>query len=306
MKKLSIVIPVYNSESILPVLVDELRKALLQIEYEVILVNDCSKDKSWSVMKELISKNNNLIGINLRINIGQDGAIMAGLNNTNGEFIIIMDDDLQHNPYDIKKLYTECENGFDVCFGQLQEKKQKWWKNIGSYVNDKASTILLDKPKDIYLSPFVAIRRSVIMEVIKYSGPYPYLPGLILRITKNITQIVVEHRSRYEGTSNYSLMKSINVIARVFTSFSIKPLRLAIFLGIFASIFGFVLSLYFLYDYFVRNNYVEGWTTIVLLLLIFGGLILLSLGIIGEYVGRIYLSINNKPQFVIRDIIDNK
>jgi len=303
MIEISIVIPVYNSEDNLVELCHQIFDALNNVKYEVLLINDQSKDNSWSIIKQICTEYKQVIGINLRKNAGQDNAIMAGLNYVKGNFIVIMDDDLQHSPYDIISLYENCiKNYTDICFGNFKRLKQAFWKNLGSWLNGKISEWLLDKPKNIYLSPFKIIRREVTDEIIKYTGPYPYIDGLLLSVTNSMIQINIEHHKRFKGKSNFNLPRSISVFLKHVTTFSVTPLRIASIIGIITSITGFVLIPYYLYEYLFNYNIVEGWTTLVILLLIIGGLILLSLGIIGEYLGRSYLNINKKHQYIIKEI----
>ena len=304
---LSIVIPVYNSEKILPNLTAEIFLALKdKIGFEIILVDDFSMDESWKIINDLAAENSAITGVRLRKNSGQDNSIMAGLSFAKGDYIAIMDDDLQHSPSDLLKLYEACKNGFDVCYGNFIKKNQSVIKNIGSSVNGKTAEVLISKPKQIYLSPFKVFTKAMAEEILKYTGPYPYVDGIILTITSNITQIDLEHQKRQTGKSNYSFGKSISVYLKVITSFSVIPLRIATIGGFIATIFGVILAFYYLYDYFIAKNFIEGWTTLVVLILFFGGLVLISLGVIGEYIGRIYLSQNKKPQYSISEVIFGK
>jgi glycosyltransferase involved in cell wall biosynthesis len=301
--KLSIVVPVYNSEECLLELNNRVEQALSGFaSYELILVNDRSADNSWKKIIEVCEKNKNAMGITLRKNSGQDNAIMAGLKFTKGEYIIIMDDDLQHSPDDILKLYNECIKGYDICYALFSGKKQKNWKNLGSWLNGKLSEKLISKPKEIYLSPFKIFRKEIAEEIIQYTGPYPYIDALLLTVTHNISQIPAEHHARHKGKSNFNLFRSVSVFLKHATGYSVYPLRLAIYLGFISSLFAFIFGVYFLIDYFMHGTKVEGWISTILLILLFGGTILISLGIIGEYVGRIFLTINKKPQYTIEKV----
>ena len=304
--KVSIVIPVYNSEAIIPELCFQICDAMKEYQFEVVLVNDNSQDNSWGEIKKICNKLNAFRGIYLARNFGQDNAIMAGLSFTNGDYVVIMDDDLQHSPYDIPTLLNTIINDWDVCFANFNaNKQQSWWKNIGSYINSKHSEYLTNKPKDIYLSPFKIASRFVINAVLEHNGPYPYVDGLICRTTNSITQIPLNHHKRYTGKGNYNLSQSVSVFLKHVTGFSVLPLRLASMVGFITSIIGFFLGIYYIFQYFMSDNVVEGWTSLIVLLLLLGGLILLSLGIIGEYIGRSYLSLNNKPQYVVKKIIND-
>jgi len=305
--KLSIVVPVYNSEECLPEFNIQIEQAFVGFPaYELILVNDRSSDNSWKKIVKVCEKNKKALGITLRKNSGQDNAIMAGLKFAKGEHIVIMDDDLQHSPHDVLKLYNEClRKGSDICYARFSDKKQKNWKNFGSWVNGKLSEKLISKPKEIYLSPFKVFRKEIAQEMIKYTGPYPYIDALLLTITHNISQIPVEHYSRHKGKSNFNLVRSVSVFLKHATGYSVYPLRLAIYIGFIASLFAFIFGTYFLIEYFIHENKVEGWISTILLILFFGGTILICLGIIGEYVGRIFLTINRKPQYTVEKVTSN-
>ena len=306
MKEISIVIPVYNSQECISELCHQITDALKGIDYEQIMVNDCSRDSSWNEIKKEAQKNKNILGINLRKNGGQDNAILTGLNYANGKYIIIMDDDLQHSPYDILKLYEEIKKGFDVVYANFNSKKQKLWKNIGSWFNGKISEIALQKPKEVYLSPFKILCRGVVQEMIKFNNLFPYIDGLIFQVTRNITQIPIEHHKREMGKSNYNLAKSIRVFFRMLFGFSTMPLNIASFTGFFTAFVGLILAIIYAVEYFTGKADVTGWTTLVILILILGGLILVSLGIIGRYLGQIYLTVNKQPKFIIKDTINIK
>lgn len=299
MTKISIVIPVYNSQECLFELNRQIQDALVELSYQLIFVNDCSTDESWNKIVEICESNKNAVGISLRKNAGQNNALMAGLRLAKGEYVVIMDDDLQHAPKDILALYNECKRGYDVCYAYFITKKQKWWKNIGSYLNGKVSEKLLNKPKDIYLSPFKVMKKEIVTEVLAYTGPYPYLDALILSITNNVVQFSVEHHERYTGKGNFDFFRSVFVFTKHVTGYSVYPLRLALYLGVISALFSFILGGYFLVEYLLNEHRVEGWISIVLLLLFFGGSILISIGIVGEYVGRVFLTINKKPQYTI-------
>lgn len=304
---ISVVIPVYNSSDCLDELTQRLTDVLNNCSkiYEIVLVNDCSKDNSWAKIVELCGKYNRIKGINLRKNFGQDNALMAGLNYSSGESVIIMDDDLQHNPEDIPLLLRGLEKGYDVCYTDFGSKQQSWFKNFGSWFNDRVANIIINKPKGIYLSPYKAIKREVVDEVLRYNGPYPYVDGLIFRVTRNITQVLVKHYKRYSGSGNYDLSKSILVWLKLFTNFSVFPLRIATFIGLITSIIGFIFGLIVIIQYFMGIRSPIGWASLVIVVLFMGGIQLITAGIIGEYVGRLFLLQSDEPQFVINEIIEN-
>jgi len=298
---ISVIIPVFNSEKILKKLVGQISVELKKYKYEVYLVNDFSRDKSWNVIEEISAKSKNFIGISLIKNFGQDNAIMAGLRNCTGKIVVVMDDDLQHSPKDISLLVSKCNSGWDVCFADFKlGKKYSFYKKFLSKINSKIGNLILQKPGNIYLSPFKAIHHSVVKNIIEYNGPFPYIDGLILRSTSSITQITVNHFPRELGVSNYDLLKGASVFLKHLTGFSIIPLRIAILIGIFSALFGFFLGFYFIVSYLLFGSNVAGWTTLIVTELIIGGTILISLGMIGEYLGRVYLLLNKSPQYIIK------
>ena len=304
MISLSIVIPVYNSEDCIYEFHRILKHALKSYSYEIIFVDDQSTDSSWNNIVKISKGDDNVKGINLRKNSGQDNAIMAGLRHSRGEYVVIMDDDLQHSPYDIEKLYNACREGdHDICFANFKSINQKLWKNIGSWFNGKIAEILIAKPKNIYLSPFKIIKKEIVDELVLYDGKYPYIDGLILTITDNITQTTLTHHKRYRGKGNYNLIRSIKVFMKLMTSFSVIPLRIASFTGFIIAALGFLIGCIYIFKYFTTDFIPEGWTTLVIINLFLGGSILLSLGIIGEYIGRSYLKLNRKQQYTIKEIV---
>jgi polyisoprenyl-phosphate glycosyltransferase len=300
--ELSVVIPVYRSESILPQLAKKLEETLPALygdAFEVILVNDCSPDGSREVLLELARTRPWWKVVNLRKNAGQHNAIMAGLRVASGAKIVTMDDDLQHSPTDIPTLLGELGDRFDVCYGGFHSKQHALWKRAGSSFNDLVANKVLGKPKGLYLSPFKAMVSGVKDEVIKFTGPHVYLDGLILSATSRITSVKVQHHARADGTSGYSLRKSISLWLKMATSFSLLPLRVASVTGITVSAVGFLLALAFVIQRFTINAMPVGWSSLIVSTMIIGGIQLLALGVIGEYVGRILLHVNGRPQTVI-------
>lgn len=302
---ISIVIPVYNSEKGLGELHRQIAGAVQHLNYELILVNDKSPDGSWEKIVDLSKIDSRVKGISLKKNSGQDNAIMAGLGFATGDYVVVMDDDLQHSPADIIKLLHACSAGtFDICYGLFSSKRQSLWKNIGSKLNEYVAELFLKKPKGLYLSPFKIIRGTLVKEIIQYKGPFPYLDGIVLSLTSNITQIELAHHKRQEGKGNYNLVRSVSVFLKHVTGYSLYPLRIATIVGVLAAAFSFLLGVFFLVDYLTNDSHVEGWITLVLLSVFFNGLILVCLGLIGEYIGRIYLTMTSKRQYVIDKLVN--
>jgi len=305
MLDLSIVIPVYRSEAILPVLVetiyDEMQKANLEGKFELLLVNDCSPDNSWSVICSLADKFSFVEGISLRRNFGQHNATMAGLNNTIGKVVVVMDDDLQHPPSAIAEMVEALSNGYDVCYTHYLNRQHALWKKVGSRINNWVAKRLLNKPRDIYLSSFKALRREVVDEVVKYDGPYAYVDGLILDVTHSITSIKIEHQLRLTGEGNYNLHRSLSLWLKMATSFSVLPLRIASYVGFSLATLSLVMIGAVLIQKILHPEIAAGWASLMATVLLIGGVQTLCIGMIGEYLGRTYLKMNGKPQFVISD-----
>jgi polyisoprenyl-phosphate glycosyltransferase len=302
--KLSVVIPVYGSARILPELVRQLGDALgarmgLEGRFEIVLVDDCGPGGTWPVIASLASDFQYVKGVALRKNAGQHNAIMAGLNLSRGDVIVMMDDDLQHSPYDIPALYERIVAGADVCYADFHSRHHARWKVLGSLVNDLVARYLLKKPRGLYLSPFKAIRREIRDELIKYRGPHVYLDGLILTVTANIGTVEVEHHPRFEGRGAYSFYRSLSLWLKMATNFSIAPLRLASLMGLVFAVLGLMLVVVLVVKRLVDNSTPQGWTSLMVIVLIMGGIQLMALGAIGEYLGRVFLTINNRPQFVV-------
>jgi len=305
---LSIVVPVYGSQDCLLELAARVADTCTEhaLEYELVLVYDCSPDRSWQVIEQIVAEDPAVVGIRLRKNFGQDNAIMAGMNAARGRAIVVMDDDLQHDPADIPALYAKLSEGYDLVYAKYRRTHQKSWKNLGSWFNGKVAEVVLHKPPEVDLSPYKIIDAGVVQTVIQYRGPYPYIDGLLFRTTANMTQITVQHHPRFQGRSNYTFWKSVAVWARLATNFSVLPLRIASVLGGLVAGIGFCLALGFLVAR-LRNPDIGasaiGWASLIVSVLVLGGFQLMTLGVLGEYVGRTHLNVNQGPQFVVRDRI---
>jgi undecaprenyl-phosphate 4-deoxy-4-formamido-L-arabinose transferase len=305
---LSIVVPVYRSADCLEALIAAISATLvpLGVPYEVVLVNDCSPDASWTVIEQLCRRHGNVVGVDLRRNFGQDSAILTGIRVTRGQYIAVMDDDLQHDPKDIPSLVAGLEAGFDVVYAQFRKRRQKAWKNLGSWFAGKVAEWVLNKPKDIYLSPYKVFRREVADLICNYHGAEPYIDGLLLQLTSRITQVPVEHRPRYSGKSTYTLWESIRIWMRIAFSFSVKPLRLVTVLGLAFSLLGVLVGIaVILYRLSSPESFPEstaGWASLIVAVLFLGGIQMIFFGILGEYAGRTYLRVNDQPQTAVRTV----
>ena len=306
MPKFSFVIPCYRSENTITTVVEEIKSEMAAKRpgdsYEIVLVNDCSPDGVWSVIEKLAETENNVIGINLAKNFGQHSALMAGYGKCSGEYVVSLDDDGQAPLDALNDLIAKMEEGYDVVYAYYHEIKQNLFRRFGSWMAGKMGEMMLEPPKDFKGSSFYIARGFVIKEMCKYKNAYPYLVGLVLRVTRKIAWVETNHRSRLEGTSGYSFWRLLNLWLNGFTAFSVKPLRASTFLGFFFAFLGFVFTILVVVRRLLGLTTVDGWSTIIALILIIGGCILMMLGLIGEYVGRIYICINDSPQYVIKEI----
>ena len=248
-KELSIIIPVYNSEKILENLTNKLIQTLTEKynNFEIIFINDASKDNSWKTIQKLCEKNKIIKGINLRKNVGQHNAIFAGLKNCNGKIIVTMDDDGQNLPESIPSLINELNKGFDICYANYKNKKHNFFRKFGSYINNLVASILFDKPYNLVLTSFRCFTSDIKNEILKFQSTYIYLDGLIFSTTSNVSQIYVDHKEREIGKSNYTISKLFGLWFRMAIGFSIVPLRLASTVGILLSITSLVIAVWLIF-----------------------------------------------------------
>jgi len=302
MNEISIIIPVYNAQSSIKSLVEEIRKNYSSETCEIVLVNDGSTDKTDEICKSLFESNSNLVYVRLRRNFGEHNAVMCGLNHCTGNYAAIIDDDFQNPPSEIQKLYEKAVSGYDVVYSYYKIKKHHLWRNLVSRLSNNVSNLLMNKPHDLYLSSFKIINREVINEIIKYKGPFPYIDGLVLRCTQHIASVEVRHDERIAGRSNYTLKRLFSLFMNMFLNFSVRPLRVFTISGFLIFISGLLLSAWFIYIKLTKGD-MPGWTSIVIFILLLSGFQIIFLGLIGEYLGKQYLDQNNTPQWVQKEVI---
>lgn len=308
-KLISFVIPCYRSAETIGKVVEEISVTMRKSEqyrYEIILVNDASPDNTFEVIRSLCEKRKEICGVNLARNFGQHAALMAGFRYAHGDIIVCLDDDGQTPADEVPKLLAKIEEGFDAVYARYEEKKHSAFRNFGSRVNEWMTRVMLGKPKELYLSSYFAVKRFIADEMIRYANPYPYVIGLVLRATNNIANVDVKHRERRIGTSGYTIGKLLALWFNGFTAFSIKPLRAATAVGAVSACIGFLYGIYTIVKKLLNPNVVIGFSSLMSVLVFTGGMLMLMLGIIGEYIGRIYISMNNSPQYVIRECIDER
>ena len=303
-KLLSFVIPCYNSEKTIKIVVDEIVETVTaekHYDYEIITINDGSKDNVIDVLYAVAEENPKIKVIDLVKNFGQHSALLTGLRHVSGDIIVCLDDDGQTPANECFRLINALNDKIDVVYARYTVKHHSAFRNWGSRVNGLVSRYLIGQPKDLYMSSYFACKRYVADEVVKYDKPYPYLGGLVLRTTNNITDVVIDHKDRMVGESNYNLGKLFSLWLNGFTAFSIKPLRIASLAGAFCSACGFIYAVVIIIKKLIRPDIQVGYSSMMASILFIGGMIMLMLGLIGEYIGRIYISINNSPQSVIKD-----
>ena len=300
---LSVIIPVYNSEQTINRLVEHVLETLNRTTLEIVLVNDGSRDRSEQVCTELAKRFSEVKFISLRRNSGEFNAVMCGLNHASGDYCVMIDDDFQNPPTEILKLVETAQQGdYDVVYSFYATKKHSWFRNFGSWLVNRVTTWLLEKPNDLYLSSFKLINQAVVQEIIKYKGPYPYLDGLIFRVTRNVGRVQVSHNAREEGESGYTLRKLTSLFMTILFGYSLKPLRLLTATGLAFSGFSILAVLIDLVLYAIHSEFFI-LNSVLILLTFFSGLILTCLGIVGEYIGRIFMAQSGLPQYVEKMVI---
>jgi glycosyltransferase involved in cell wall biosynthesis len=312
MKKISFVIPCYNSENTISQVIDEIERVTAsnpEYDYEILASVDASPDNVLDVLVDIAGKDSRVKVLDMAINAGQHAAIMAGLYYSTGDYVVMLDDDGQCPTDQLWRLMEPLDNGYDVSYAKYPDKKETGFRNWGSSVNDHMCRFMLGKPRGLQLSNFVVLKRFIVDKMLEYKNPYPYIDGLVLRTSAKIANVEMDERERSRGKSNYTLKKLINLFINGFTAFSVKPLRFATYLGGGCSLGGFIYMVVIIIRKFIRSDIDAGYTSLMAVTLFVGGIIMLLLGVIGEYIGRIYISINNSPQYVVRykyNIDENK
>ncbi len=309
MKTVSFVIPCYRSEKTIEGVVREIEAAmgsLPRYDYEIVLVNDCSPDGTFAVLRELAETDSRVTAVDLVKNFGQHAALMCGMRCARGNCVVCLDDDGQTPADEVGKLLEKLEEGYDVVYASYAEKQESGFRRFGSGVNRRMTEFMLGKPRELELTSYFAASRLIVDEMLRYEHCYPYVMGLVLRSTRKICNVPVNHRARQTGSSGYTLAKLLGLWMNGFTSFSVRPLRLFSFVGLASLVIGFLWTLVIVIRYFTEHMAPLGWSTTTGLLLIIGGLILFGIGLVGEYVGRIFMCVNATPQYIVREQVSQK
>jgi glycosyltransferase involved in cell wall biosynthesis len=299
---LSIVVPVYNGAASVGELVTELGKLDIPGGLEIVLVNDASRDDSIAVCRELVRTAAVPVTlIDLSRNFGEHNAVMCGLAHATGDYVITMDDDLQNPPEEVKRLFEHArDGGYDAVYTYYATKEHAAWRNWGSAFTNWCADRLLDKPPGLYLSSFRCLSAFVRERLIVYGGPYPYVDGLVFQITHNVSRLEVKHLPRAAGRTNYTLRRLVRLWLSMFLNFSVMPLRLSTLSGLAIGALGVIGILFVLVEAIFFDRATPGWASLMVAVLVLSGVQLVILGVIGEYLGRMFLANNQKPQYLVR------
>jgi glycosyltransferase involved in cell wall biosynthesis len=303
---LSIVVPLYNAATTLPALHQEISALRVEGGHELIIVNDGSRDETEAVALKLTRESRlPMKFLSLSRNFGEHNAVLAGMRAVSGRYVVIMDDDLQNPPAEALKLLAVAEaEKRDVVFGVYERKEHSWWRNAGSWLTNRIADFVVEKPRKLYLCSFKCMSRFVVDEIAKSRTPFPYIDGLIFQVTQNVGVAPVRHVERAQGSSGYNFRKLVRLWISMLVNVSILPLRLMTFAGMITSALGFLAVIEVVLEHLLHKQ-PTGWTSLMAAVLLLSGMQLLLLGILGEYVGRIYLGISEKPQSVIREQVNS-
>jgi glycosyltransferase involved in cell wall biosynthesis len=302
---LSIVVPVYGGAQTIGTLVAALRALEIEGGLEMVLVVDGSPDDSLAVCKKLAAEPGAPITVlSLSRNFGEHNAVMAGLARARGAYAITMDDDLQNPPNEVKRLFEHCrDGGYDAVYTYYAEKQHESWRNWGSRFTNWCADRLIDKPKGLYLSSFRCLNAFVRERIVaSYDGPYPYVDGLVFQVTQNVGRLQVDHLARAEGKSNYTLRRLLRLWLSMFLNFSVMPLRLATLFGLGFGFLGAVAAAIVIVEAIISDKPPQGWASLMVAVLVLAGVQLVVIGVIGEYLGRMFLAVNRKPQYLVREV----
>ena len=304
---LSFVVPLYNSAATIDALVRDLEALTVEGGHEIVLVNDGSADATAAICHELVRTSRvPIVYIEHARNFGEHNAVLTGWRHARGTHVVNLDDDGQNPPAEAVRLWQHAKaTGLDVVFGHYEVKQHSLWRNAGSWLTNRMTDWALDKPAGFYLSSFRCVSAFVTKQVANYAGPYPYLDGLLLQITQRIGSISVRHEARRAGTSGYTLRRLIRLWLSAWLNFSLLPLRVATMLGMLTAAAGLAAFVVVVWLWLIDRGPAYGWGWVMATVLVFSGTQLLMLGLIGEYLGRMFLAVNQRPQAVVREIIGN-
>jgi glycosyltransferase involved in cell wall biosynthesis len=302
---LTFVVPMYNAAQTIAALVHDIERQQVEGGHEIVLVNDGGQDNTMQVCRELVhTARVPITVIEHARNFGEHNAVLTGWRHARGAHIVNLDDDGQNPPGEAVRLWRHATVfGADVVFGHYEIKQHSLWRNFGSWLTNRVTDVALDKPSGFYLSSFRCVTAFVAQQVVTYAGPYPYIDGLLLQVTQRIDSIVVAHEPRRSGASGYTLRRLLRLWLSAWLNFSLLPLRLATFAGLATAALGLIAFVVVLWLWVVNRGPAYGFGWLMTAFLIFSGTQLVMLGLIGEYLGRMFLTVNQRPQAVVREII---
>jgi undecaprenyl-phosphate 4-deoxy-4-formamido-L-arabinose transferase len=305
---LTFVIPLYNSDATIASLVADIAALDVEGGHEIVLVNDGSADRTSAICRELIRTSKvPMTLVEHARNFGEHNAVLTGWRHARGTHIVNLDDDGQNPPAEAVRLWQHAKaHGLDVVFGHYEVKQHSLWRNAGSWFTNRMTDWALDKPTGFYLSSFRCVSAFVTRQIVGYTGPYPYLDGLLLQVTQRIGSISVRHDIRRAGTSGYTLRRLVRLWLSAWLNFSLVPLRAATFLGLLTASTGLAAFAVVVWLWILQRGPAYGWGWVMATVLVFSGTQLVMLGLIGEYVGRMFLTVNQRPQAVVRDVVSNR
>lgn len=302
--KVSVVIPCYYSEKTIGKVVRLTREELIKAgyDYEFVLSNDGSTDGTFDEIKKLHEEDHKVIGVNLAKNFGQHSAIMAGLRHATGDLVMLMDDDMQTHPSQCIKLLDAMTDDADVVFATFPDHRESWWRKLGSRFTVWSMRVLTKRPKEIESSNFMLMRGFVAKEITEYDGPYVYIQGLLFRVTNRMVNIPVKHFDREVGVSGYNLKSLIRLWSTVL-NFSMAPLRFAAVIGAILGGLGILGAIFLAVQRIADPSIQQGWSSLMVTMLVCSGIIVMFLGLVGEYLGRLFMTINKAPQYILREVV---
>jgi len=298
--------PCYRSAEYLPQVVQKIKNALVNEDYQIILVCDGSPDNTFEVIRQLCDEDERVVGINLTRNFGQPSARCAAIPHIKGDYVVFLDDDGEHPTEEILNLVKKLQEGYDICYADFTTQTHGVFKRFSSKVNTYMMRLLLGVPKGIRPSSFFAVKKFVAKSLENYKSPTPYTIGYFLQVTRNVCNLKMAHNKRISGKSTYSFKKLVNIWIDGLTSFSIVPLRIASVLGVSTSLIGIVYGIFIVIRRLINPSLAAGFASILAALLFSTGIIMFLLGLLGEYIGRIYMSLNNIPQYAVREVINGE
>ena len=307
MEKLSFVIPCYCSQSTICNIVSRIIKTVEEVgryDYEIICVNDCSKDNTWEALRNIASESKKIKAVNLSTNYGQHAALMAGFHYVEGDIIVCLDDDGENPPEQMFKLINKLEEGYDLVSVKYVSDNRGFIRSIGTQISLFMAQHLIGKPKNVDINSYSVFRKFIIQYLLRYENPYPFVFGQVLQVTKNVANVEIERGKRESGVSGYNISKLLSLWMNGFTAFSEKPLVIAGYFGIASAFIGFIVAIITIIRRILNPGMSAGYASLMACVLFMGGVILVFCGLLGEYIGRIYISINKVPQYAVKEVIN--